>query len=157
MPPTAASESHHSTARAREASRRVIRGGYPFTYEKALQMATVIAQRAGWHPPCDVDDVGGILNCVNDIFDGYDIDLIRILNKNDPDGRPSSYFLATTPRRPANLSEEELERAEKELHYWDPSVQLKETDTDRFVKQLIKDETGVEGGPFHTVIWPLGS
>ncbi|KAI0369444.1 hypothetical protein BV20DRAFT_365570 [Pilatotrama ljubarskyi] len=141
--------------RAESQPRIGVRGGYPLTYQQAMQMATVIAEGMKDRSPSSIDDIGTILNLVNDFLVGYDIHLKRIPNKNEPvEGHQSTFFLSTTPLHPVSLSEAEMERADREEHHWDPSVQLEETESDRKVKEVMKDITGVEGGPFHTVIWP---
>ncbi|KAI0369448.1 hypothetical protein BV20DRAFT_365725 [Pilatotrama ljubarskyi] len=73
MPAAAARKIRRPIDRTIHKSRRTVRGGYAYTYEQALQMATAIARHVGEEPPRGVDDIGGILNLINDILDGYDL------------------------------------------------------------------------------------
>ncbi|KAI9070193.1 hypothetical protein FKP32DRAFT_1586383 [Trametes sanguinea] len=134
---------------------QTLRGGYAFTPEQGLQLATALARMVGEAPPADVDDYPTVLNQIDDFLMNVprDLGIQRVWNKNIP-GADYVYFLATTKRHRVKLPKEEMDRARTEpFHYCDPSVQLKESDEDRLVKQVIQEETGVEVGPFQTVIW----
>ncbi|KAL7278870.1 hypothetical protein ACG7TL_006701 [Trametes sanguinea] len=105
-------------------------------------------------PPADVDDWPAVLDQVDDMLSrtSHDLGFQRVWNKNVPNA-DYVYFLATTRRHFVKLPQEEMDRARAERHYFDPSAQLEESAADRYIKQVILEETGVEGGPFHTVIW----
>ncbi|OSC96700.1 hypothetical protein PYCCODRAFT_1440872 [Trametes coccinea BRFM310] len=133
---------------------RTLRGGYPFTPEQGQQIATALAGMVNEAPPDGVDDFPSVLYQVDDLLSRVpgDLGFQRVWNKNVPNA-DYVYFLATTRRHYVKLPQEEMDRARAEKHYFDPSVQLVESDADRYVKQIVQEETGVEGGPFHTVIW----
>ncbi|KAI0350152.1 hypothetical protein OH77DRAFT_1097022 [Trametes cingulata] len=91
--------------RAESQPRISVRGGYPLTYQQAMQMATTIAAEGfdGARASSSIDDIGTILNLVNDMFLilNREIHLKRILNKyENTEGHRSTFFLSTTPLYP---------------------------------------------------------
>ncbi|KAL7278871.1 hypothetical protein ACG7TL_006702 [Trametes sanguinea] len=137
MSSNVASESQQATCM------RTLRGGYPFTPEQGLELATALARMAKDVPPVNVNDFPAVLNMVWDLVSEIDLDLgfQRVWNKNVPKAG-YVYFLATTRRRFVKLPQEEVDRARAERHYFDPSVQLDESAVDCEIIQIILEETG---------------
>ncbi|KAJ2959422.1 hypothetical protein NUW54_g14479 [Trametes sanguinea] len=102
---------------------QTIRGGYPYSPEQGLQLATAIAQQIDNTPPEDVNDYITVLALVHSVLPDSRTDLgfMRILNKNIPDAG-YAFFLGTTRRHAVELPREEIDRACAELHaHWRPT------------------------------------
>lgn len=130
---------------------RVIRGGYPLTHEEAFRWATMIADRLKMRPPNNVDDTGEMNYLLNLIFDQYnDMNCCVVTNPRDPEEKGVTWVIATTPHYHRLFPREEIEEKQiKQKDFWNPSIQLPETDLDVNARESM-ERKGFKLQPFHT-------